>query len=210
MTGRACRVAGVTITLCAVAVGGAARAQQLLDRVLARIGTEAITLTDVRALVELGLVEGQTATDPAVVQQAVDRQLILREVARFPPSEPQAAAVDQQLSAMKARAGSRFDEVLRINGLDEARVRGLARDSIRIRTYLEQRFGLANQVGEDEARKYFDEHPDQFTRGGVPQNFDDVAAEARRRASEARLQGAVAQWLQDLRNRSDVALVTNP
>ena len=185
-------------------------AQQLIDRVLARVGTEAITLTDVRALVEFGVVEGKTATDPAAVQHVVDRQLVLREVARFPPSEPQAAAVDQQLTTMKTRAGARLDEVMRANGLDEVRVRALARDTLRIRTYLEQRFGLANQVSEDEARKYFEEHRDQFTRGGVQPSFEDVSAEARRRASEARLQTAVTGWLQDLRVRSEVAMVTSP
>ena len=38
-------------------------AQQLLDRVLARIGTEAITQTDVEALVEFGLIEAKSPTD---------------------------------------------------------------------------------------------------------------------------------------------------
>jgi hypothetical protein len=184
-----------------------ASAQQLLDRVLARIGIEAITQTDVRALVELGLVDAKTATDPAAVQQAIDRHLILKEVARFPPVEPDAAAIEQQLTAMKARVGARLEEVMLANGLDEDRLRGLARDTLRIRTYLEQRFGLSNQVGEQEARKYYEEHRDEFTRDGVPIPFEQVAAAARQRASAVRLQSAVSLWLQDLRSRSEVVLV---
>jgi hypothetical protein len=188
--------------------GATASAQQLLDRVLARIGTEAITQTDVQALAEFGLVEGKPAGDPDAVRQVIERQLVLRELARFPLSEPQAGSVDRQLDLMKARVGSRLDEVMRATGLDEARLRGLARDTLRIRTYYEQRFGLASQVSEDEARKYFEEHRDQFTRGDMPPAFEEVAAAARRRASEARHQGAVAEWLQDLRSRSEVALVS--
>ena len=187
-----------------------ADAQQLLDRVLARIGTEAITQTDVEALVEFGLIEARSPTVPAAVQQAIDRQLILKEVARFPSSGPPAADVEQQLAAMKARVGDRLGQMLQITGLDEDRLRGLARDTLRIRMYLQQRFGIANQVGEDEARKYFEAHREEFTRNGMPLTFEEAAAEARQRAAATRVQGAVSVWLQDLRMRSDVALVTSP
>ena len=182
-------------------------AQQLIDRVLARVGTEAITQTDVRALVEFGLIEAKSPTEPAAVQQAIDRYLILREVARFPPAEPPPAAVEMQLAAMKARVGDRLEQVMRETGLNEDRLRGLARDTLRIRDYLQQRFGLSAQVGEEEARRYFEEHRSEFTRDGMPLTFEEAAAEARRRAAESRVQGAVTQWLQDLRSRSDVAIV---
>jgi hypothetical protein len=186
---------------------GTASGQQLLDRVLARIGTEAITQTDVRALVEFGLIDAKSPTDPAAVQQAIDRQLELKEVARFPPPEPQAAAIDQQLVTMKARVGDRLDEVMRATGLDEARLRGLARDTVRIRAYLEQRFSIGGQVSEEEARKYFEDRREEFTRNGKPLTFEEAAAEARQRVAAARLRGSVQQWLQDLRARSDVAIV---
>jgi hypothetical protein len=143
------------------------------------------------------------------VRQAVERQLILREVARFPQSEPPLAAVDEQLSAMKARVGSRLDAVMRANGLDEERLRGLARETLRIQNYLEQRFGFASQVGEEEARKYFEANRDQFTRNGMPMTFEEAADEARRRAAAERRQGTMAQWLQDLVSRADVAFVTD-
>jgi hypothetical protein len=185
----------------------AVSAQQLLDRVLARIGTEAITQTDVQALVEFGLIDARSATEPAAVQQAIDRHLTLNEVARFPPGEPPAADVEQQLAAMKARVGDRLDGVMRATGLDEDRLRGLARDTLRIRSYVQQRFGINVQVGEDEARKYFEEHRDEFTRNGKPLAFEEAAADARQRAAAVRIQGAIAQWLQDLRGRSDVVLV---
>ncbi|HKH74236.1 MAG TPA: hypothetical protein VKA59_22915 [Vicinamibacterales bacterium] len=185
-------------------------AQQVLDRVLARIATEAITQTDVEALVEFGLIEARSPTVPAAVQQAIDRQLMLREVARFPPAEPPVAEVEKQLAAMKARVGDRLGQMLQITGLDEDRLRGLARDTLRIRNYLQQRFGVSAQVGEEEARRYFDAHRDEFTRNGMPLTFEEAAAEARQRAAATRVQGAVTQWLQDLRARSDVVLVMSP
>jgi Asp-tRNA(Asn)/Glu-tRNA(Gln) amidotransferase A subunit family amidase len=196
-------VSCVLCVLCETALG----AQLLLDRVLARVGTEAITQTDVQALVEFGLIEAKSSTEPAAVQPAIDRRLTLNEVARFPPSEPPSADVEQQLAAMKARVGDRLDEVMRATGLDEDRLRGMARDTLRIRSYVQQRFGITAQVGEEEARKYFEGHRDEFTRNGMPLTFEEAAAEARQRAAAARIQSAIAQWLQDLRGRSDVVLV---
>ena len=198
----------VPLALCLVPFMPLLSAQQLLDRVLARIDTEAITQTDVETLVEFGLIDTKSATLPAAIRQAIERQLALREVARFPPPEPPAAAVDQQLAAMKARVGERLDAVMRANGVDEARLRALARDTLRIRLYLDQRFGTSTQVTEEDARKYFEEHRDQFTRNGEALTFEQAAAEARQRASAERQAKAVTQWLQDLRSRSEVVLVT--
>ena len=196
----------VSLVLCLVPP---AAAQQLVDRVLARIGTEAITQTDVQALVEFGLVDAKLPTEPAAIRQAIERRLELKEVARFPPPEPPAAAVDQQLASMTARVGARLDEVVRLDDLDEARVRALARDTLRIRQYLDQRFGITTQVSEEEARKYFEAHRDRFTRNGEALTFEQAAAEARQGASAERLGRAVTQWLQDLRARSDVVVVTS-
>ena len=65
-------------------------AQQLIDRVLARVGTNAVTMTDVRAAIELGLVEVKPGEDRQAValERTIDRQLLLNEVARFSPPEP--------------------------------------------------------------------------------------------------------------------------
>ncbi len=86
-------------------------AQLLLDRVMIRVDGYAITLTDVRAAIAFGLVASPAGVDEAAalagaVQQLVDRRLLLNEVARFPPPEPSAAAVEAEVAASKARAGS--------------------------------------------------------------------------------------------------------
>lgn len=204
------RSVSASVAMCIVSVAALNAQQLLLDRVLARIGTEAVTQTDVQSLSEFGLIDAKSPTDPAAVRQAVERQLVLREVARFPQSEPTAAAIDEQVAVMKARVGSRLDEVMRATGLDEERLRGLARDTLRIRNYLEQRFGFASLVSEEDARKYFEAHPDQFVRNNKPLTFEEAAAEARQRAAAERRQGTMSQWLQDLMARSDVAFVTEP
>jgi hypothetical protein len=53
--------------------------------VLARVDSAVITLSDGRAAIGLGVVASATPEpDAAVVQQLIDRQVLLVEVGRFP------------------------------------------------------------------------------------------------------------------------------
>jgi hypothetical protein len=205
-SGRIGRVLFVSYVAFCVSTCALAAAQQPLDRVLARIGSNAVTQTDVRAAIGLGLIEATTEGADAL-NQTIDRQLMLSEVARFPPPEPSPAAIDQQVVAMKMRAGANLSALMRDTGLDDARLRDLARDTLRIQTYVSQRFGTSRQVSDDDVRHYYDEHPAEFTRNGQKIPFADAEASARQLASAARLRESIAQWVRDLRMRSEVVEV---
>jgi hypothetical protein len=189
--------------------GATAQAWQLLDRVLARVGTNAVTMTDVRTARELGLIETKPGEDPEAValERTIERQLMLDEVARFSPPEPADSAVTEEAAAMRSRAGSGFDALVVATGLDEMRLRQLARETLRIRAYVAQRFGTSGQVTEDEARQYYEEHPDEFTRDGVRIAFEEAEPVARQRASAQRLRSTIEKWVRDLRSRSEVVIV---
>lgn len=181
-------------------------AQQLLDRVVARVDGYAITLTDVNAAVALGVIDVPEGADreSVAVQRLIERQLMLAEVARFTPPEPDRAAVDAEVAAMKGRAGPRLAAVMESTGLDEARIRALARDTLRIQAYLDQRFGVTVQVSTEEVAQYYRIHPEEFMRGGAPVPFDEAEPVARQRAAAERRASTIAQWLRDLRGRAEV------
>ena len=98
---------GVAIAVLVVA-SGVVSGQELLDRVIARVGGRAITLSDARAAAALGLVEIPPGADPvaAAARGLIERQLLLTEVARFSPPEPDAAAVQREVASLERRAGS--------------------------------------------------------------------------------------------------------
>ncbi len=194
---------------CLLNYGVTVQTQQLIDRVLARVGTNAVTMTDVRAALELGLVDAAPGEDRQAValERAIERQLQLNEVARFSPPEPSAVAVSEEVAAMKMRAGAGLAALLTSTGVDEARLQQLARETLRIRAYIAQRFGTTGQVTEDEARKYYDDHPAAFTRDGVRMPFEEAETLARQRASAERLRMTLDQWVRDLRMRADVVIV---
>jgi hypothetical protein len=124
-------------------------AQQLLDRVVARVGMAAITQTDVDAAVAFGVVDPK-AGDP--VKLMIDRRLMLAEVNRFPPPEPDFRAIQALMVNMKALAGSDVNAVMKRTGVDDNRLSELARETLRIQSYVQQRFGNSPRSEEQRTR----------------------------------------------------------
>ena len=183
-------------------------AQVLIDRVLARISGEPVTLTDLRAAIGLGVIQIPAGADPiaAGTQLMIDRQLELLEVQRFPPPEPQPAAVAAEAGRLKMTAAARLPQLMQTTGLNDQRIADIARDNLRIAAYIDQRFGITVQVSDEEVANYYRTHEAEFTRGGETILFEDAVATARQRASNERRRAIIDQWIRDLRTRADVAL----
>ena len=192
---------------CGIWDPGFVSAQVLLDRVVARVDGYAITLSDVRAAIGLGLVPG-VADEEAAIERVIDRQLELAEVARFAPPEPPADAVDLEASRLKMRATDRTAGWMTATSLDDARIREIARDNLRVQAYLDQRFGTTVQLTEEEVLQYYRIHPEEFTRDGRLMPFAEAEALARERAAMERRAGMLAQWHRDLRGRADIVVTT--
>ena len=122
---------------------GIARAETI-DRVLAVVAGQLITLSDVTAARDLGLQSTDGAADPvrAILTKLIDRELVLAEVDRYAPPEPTAAAVDGELQRVRARFASQAEvaAALARSGIDEKNLRETLRQDLRTRAYLDQRF----------------------------------------------------------------------
>jgi len=183
-------------------------AQQLLDRVLARIDGAPLTLTDVQAAIGLGVVQVPPGVDAmaAGTQLMIDRQLELTEVQRFPPPEPDPTPVAREAARLKMNAGARLAALMQSTGLTEQRISDIARDNLRIAAYLDQRFGTVVQVSDEDVATYYRTHEAEFTRGGDTIPFEEAEPTARQRVSNERRRATVEQWIRDLRSRADVAI----
>ena len=104
------------------------------------------------------------------------------------------------------QAGPRLPEVMASTGVDDARIRQIARDNLRVEAYLNQRFGATVQLTEDEVLQYYRIHPDEFTREGRLMPFAEAEPEARQRAAAERRVAMVGQWHRDLRGRAEIVL----
>jgi SurA N-terminal domain len=133
-------IAAMMVVVCTPSVARA----EVIDRVLAVVGGQLITLTDVTAARDLRLVPPETTADATrtILSKLIDRELVLAEVERYAPPEPTAEAVDTEVRRVRARFDSAeaFEAALVRSGIDEKHLRETLRQDLRIRAYLDQRF----------------------------------------------------------------------
>jgi hypothetical protein len=187
---------------------------EIIDRVLAVVDTQIITLSDVRAALRFGLVPEDVTTDPtgAVLQRLIDRRLMLIEVDRYAPPEPSEAAVNASLAAVERRFKDALGLEIALNqsSLTREELRRHLRDTLRIESYLQQRFSTSVQVSDDEVARYYREHPEEFTREGQVRSFEEAREAARARVIEHQRATFVTQWIEGLRKRGLVQLLYLP
>jgi peptidyl-prolyl cis-trans isomerase SurA len=201
---------GLTIL---VTASWSARAE-VIDRILAVVDTQIITLSDVRAALRFGLVPDDVSTDPtgAILQRLIDRRLMLVEVDRYAPPEPGEAAVNASVAAVERRFKDALGLEIALNqsALTREELRRHLRDTLRIESYLQQRFSTAVQVSDDDAVRYYREHPEDFMRDGRLRSFEEVRDIARTRVIENQRAAFVRQWIDGLRKRGSVQLLYLP
>ena len=213
--GRTARQAVAAAIIVLTAAGAAPlRSAELLDRVIAVVSGTVITLSDARAVMALGLVDTRDASDPieAAMQWLVDRQLVLDEATRYETGDPDPGAIDRTLVGIRQRFPSEGDyrQALVRLGLDDSRVRVLARDTLTAQQYLAHRVETVLPATEDELRGYFGRHPERFVRDKRPLTFEEAVDEVRGLVDQERRRQAVAAWLERLRRRADVNEIYRP
>ncbi|MDR1989758.1 MAG: hypothetical protein LBQ09_05945 [Acidobacteriaceae bacterium] len=127
-----------------VSLGVADLCAETIDRIMAVVSGHLILLSDVRAAETLGLVPLAPGEGAAtIVERLIDRTLILDEVNRYAPPDPDDRQIADELSALRARFSSAdaFTASLVRLGLDERNVRETVRQNLRARAYITQRFG---------------------------------------------------------------------
>ena len=196
---------------CSLTIAGA----ELIDRVLAVVEGHLVTLSDVRAALKFGLVPADVSDDPiqAALRRLIDRRLMLGEVERYAPPEPSQRAVEAGLAAVRARFpdAAAFEHALRQSPFSADGLRRYVRDSLRVETYLQQRFSSAAQPSDEEVAAYYNDHQASFTANGVLRPLSAIRDEVVVRIIEERQAQAIREWLEGLwRRGSIVVLPTTP
>jgi hypothetical protein len=194
-----------------------AGAGQVLDRIVATVGGQVITLSDVRAATGLGLLSGlpangQPAPLATVVTRIVERELMRAEIERFGVGEPPAEVLQARLDAVRKRFASpaAFAAALEAHGLSEGRFRAWVTDDWRIEQYIQQRFEAAAQPTDEDVLQYYQSREREFAVNDRPRPFAEVQDEARRRLQASRRQELVDEWVAGLRRRADIMIVQDP
>ena len=206
----------VTRALTALALGAAvslmpaAARGEVIDRILAVVNRELITLSDVAAAIRLGLVPApQQGSDPtrAVLDALIDRQLELGEANRYQPPEPAESQIQARMEAVRSRFNTpaAFAQALANSGLSEDQLMLRLREDLRIEAYLNQRFGVPRPASDQELIDYYRAHTADFSTASGVRPFAEVREQIRARLSALQRASLVADWLTSLKRRTEIA-----
>lgn len=182
---------------------------ELIERTLALVGGQPITLSDVRAAVTFGLVSADRSSGniPVVAGLLVDRELMLREVQRYAPPAPSDSAVDARLDEIRQRfpGAAAFNHALDVQGFTEVRLRAWLRDDLRTVAYLAQRFASASTPTDADIAGAYARARAEFDKSGI--SLEQATPQLRERLVAARRAELISDWLSDLRRRTDVVIL---
>lgn len=188
---------------------GPLSAQQVVDRIVARVEDDIILLSEVR---ELGryqqLVEGQAASDTRLLDRLIDQWIVASEAAAAHYPRPSEAKVDRALERLEKQLGGAdaYRGRLRELGLSAAAVRRLVERQMYLARYLAYKFRPAVQVDAAAIEKYYREElaPPLAAKGQAAPPLETVQDQIRELLTERGINEHAARWLEETRSRLKV------
>lgn len=188
----------------------------IVDRVIATVGWQVITLSECRKVWGIDLLLKHQPPRPLpdaqvhdVASDLVNQALIAQEIeaSRF-PTVP-AAEVEQQRAKMEASYGGAagFQKALRSYGLAEKDVRDYLDRQVNVERFLELRFRPVVQVSEPAIEKYYsDVFLPKLKAQGAQQlpGLDDVRDQVEEILIQERISEEYLKWIRDLRAQTNV------
>lgn len=179
-------------------------AQRVVDRIVARLEDDIITLSEVR---ELGrfqqLVEGRSASGEELLRQLIEQWIVASEAtaSRFPrPVETdvnrEMARLEQQFPSLEA-----YRARLRELGLADDTVRRLLARQLWLTRYLDYKFRPATQVADAQIERYYREELAPRLAAGnqaVPV-LEQVREQIREVLTQRDINQRVERWLEEAR-----------
>jgi hypothetical protein len=198
-------LAAVAASGLAAVFGASAPAGEVIDRVRATVGGHLILASDVEAARMFGLVTVDDAAGEEVLSRLIDRALILGEVDRYAPPEPEDEAVAREVQAVRARFDTpdEFTAALARAGIEETHLREWLRQDLRVMAYLDERF-VVTPPGEDEIAAIYARDAARLTRQGIPVTFEEARPAIVRAIEGERRAARVDEWVAGLRRRTPI------
>lgn len=216
MARRLISVARVALFVVLVAIfataGSVARAQQVVDRIIARIQDDVLLQSDLRELGEFQQLQG-TKVEPegARLDELIDQWVIEHEGQAAQFSQPSDADVNASLEQLKKNLGGEdaFQKRLKESGLSAASARRILARILFYSRYLDYKFRTAAQIDSAAEEKYYNtEFADQLkARGEKLPPLDSVRAEIHELLAQQDISKRAAEWLTESRSRLKVEMV---
>ena len=192
-----------------LALAACTSAQEVVDRIAARVDTDIILLSDVRALARYQVfLDGKAESDGEIIDRLIDQWMVRNEAkaALFP--QPSDDEVKRSLERLKRSFSSpeEFAERRKQSGLTDEDVERMLRSQLYLSNYLDSRFRASIQIESKDIEEFYKARvvPRAESRGQSPPTLDA----ARGFIQEALVQRAINiqadRWLKESRARLHV------
>jgi len=184
----------------------AARPQQVVDRILATVEGEVITLSEVRELGAFNRLTGESQlSDYELLQRLINQWIVTSEAAasRFPPSSPAQLDIAYDQLGASFPSPEAYRSRLRELGLGDAAVRRQLERQLLLARYLDQKYRFLVRVEDPSVEAYYREEfvPRVQARGEKPPAFDSVRERVREILTQQEITRLAERWLDESRAR---------
>ncbi|MEK6742473.1 MAG: SurA N-terminal domain-containing protein [Nitrospirota bacterium] len=181
---------------------------ELIDRVVAAVNNEVITLSELRQAVAFNTALGGKGNGRQLERETreglINGRLLLQEAYRLKFAEVSEQDVAAEVGRLRQRLGS--DDAYRAflvrTDLTEERLGRMLGDRLLIERFVEKKIGLFARVSRDEAQSYFQDHPGEFK----DMRFAQVQKQITANLSAQKVSQQLDQYIVELRDRAVVRL----
>ena len=202
------RIAG----FCAVFLACAAsplKAQEVVDRIAARVENDIILQSDVQELREYQeLVGEKTESESAILDRLIDQWIVRSEavLSRFP--EPKDEEIDRGVARVAKSFSSpeEYETRKRKSGLTDSEVRKIVASQLYLSNYLDSRFRPSAQIDEKAIENFYQNAvvPRAKARGQEAPTLDDSRDTIQEALVQSDINEQAARWLTESRGRLHV------
>jgi len=206
------RRAGIVLSLMAALLALTAkqlRAQEVIDRLAARVESEIILLSDVRVLARYQqLVDGKSESNAQILDRLIDQWIVRNEAetARFPrPSEDDITRGVERVQKSFPSADE-YEARKKQIGLTDSAIRGMVSSQLYLSNYLDSRFRPSAKIEPKDVEDFYDKAviPRAQARGQAPPSLDAARDYIREALVQRSIDEQSERWLNESRGRVHV------
>ena len=181
-------------------------AQQLLDRIVARVENDIILLSDVRELSRYQqFVDSKAESDKEILDRLIDQWIVRNEAkaALFP--QPSEEDIDRSLRRLKRSFSSpeAFEERKKQSGLSDEDILHMLKSQLYLSNYLDTRFRPSIQIDEPAIEDYYKTRvvPRAESRGQTPPTIEAAHDFIQEALVQRAINVQADKWLKESRTR---------
>jgi hypothetical protein len=192
----------------------AGRAQEVIDRIVARVENDVILLSDVRQLAEYQIfLDGKAESDTQILERLIDQWIVRTEAAaaRFP--QPSDQDVQRSLARLKRSFSSpeAFEERKKQSGLSDEEILRQLKSQLYLSNYLDSRFRASIQIDDNAVAEFYQDRvvPRAESRGQTPPTLEAAHDFIQEALVQRAINEQADKWLKESRSRVRVENLLN-